>query len=217
MRTELLMQPLPCVLRELEATSEGHSGSVATARLERYGANELVAHRGPSFVSALVRQLVHPLALLLWLAAALALATHAVVLGVAIVLVIALNAAFALAQERHAEHAVAALSAYLPPHAVVLRDGRRTPVEARTIVPGDVVLVEEGDAICADAKLLSGALEVDLSAVTGESVPVVRSATADGTSTPATSCSPGPRARPGRRPRSWSRRAWPPSSAGSRG
>jgi calcium-translocating P-type ATPase len=55
-------------------------------------------------------------------------------------------------------------------------------VEARTIVPGDVVLVEEGDAVCADARLLSGAVEVDLSAVTGESVPVVRAA---GAATPA--------------------------------
>ncbi|GAB2449653.1 cation-transporting P-type ATPase [Nocardioides hungaricus] len=176
MGPELLLRPLPAVLAELTTTSEGLGAAEAAARLERYGANELVAHGGPSFLGALVRQLVHPLALLLWLAAALALGTQAVVLGVAILLVIALNAAFALVQERHAEHAVAALGAYLPPRAVVLRDGRRTAVEARAIVPGDVVVVEEGDAICADAKLIAGTVEVDLSAVTGESVPVVRSA-----------------------------------------
>ncbi len=175
----LLLQPLPTVLSGLETTPAGLSGSAAAARLAQYGPNELVAHPGPSFLTQLVRQLVHPLALLLWLAAALALVTGAVTLGVAILLVIALNAAFALVQERHAEHAVAALSSYLPPHAVVLRDGRRASVEAREIVPGDVVVVEEGDAICADAKLVSGAVEVDLSAVTGESVPVVRAAGAD--------------------------------------
>ncbi|GAA1148341.1 cation-transporting P-type ATPase [Nocardioides aquiterrae] len=171
-----LLQPLPDVLADLGVTPAGLTSDQAAERLARFGPNELTAHRGPSFLSALVRQLVHPLALLLWLAAGLALATGTVVLGVAILLVIALNAAFALAQERHAEHAVAALSAYLPPHAVVLRDGGRAGIEAREIVPGDVVLVEEGDAICADAKLLSGAVEVDLSAVTGESVPIVRSA-----------------------------------------
>lgn len=176
MSPELLLRPLPIALAELGATLDGLDSAEAAARAERFGANELVAHRGPSFLSALVRQLVHPLALLLWLAAGLALLTHAVVLGVAILLVIGLNAAFALVQERHAEHAVAALSAYLPPHAVVLRDGRRTAVPARDVVPGDVLVVEEGDAICADAKLASGAVEVDLSAVTGESVPVVRSA-----------------------------------------
>lgn len=176
MPDDLLLQPLSGVLTGLSVTTDGLSEAEAAVRLERYGANELVAHPGPSFLGALVRQLVHPLALLLWLAAGLALATHATVLGVAIVLVIALNAAFALIQERHAEHAVAALSAYLPPHAVVLRDGRRVAIDASTIVPGDVLLVEEGDAICADAKLVSGAVEVDLSAVTGEAVPVVRSA-----------------------------------------
>ena len=174
-----LLEPLPRVLADLGATPDGLTSDEAAARLARCGPNELTAHAGPSFLGALVRQLVHPLALLLWLAAGLALATGAVVLGVAILLVIALNAAFALIQERHAEHAVAALSAYLPPHAVVLRDGVRADIEARTIVPGDVVLVEEGDAICADAKLLSGAVEVDLSAVTGESVPVVRAAGPD--------------------------------------
>ena len=176
MSPELLLRPLPSVLAELGTTLDGLDSVEAAARLERFGANELVARRGPSFASALVRQLVHPLALLLWLAAGLALLTDAAVLGVAILLVIGLNAAFALVQERHAEHAVAALSAYLPPRAVVVRDGRRTAVEAREVVPGDVLVVEEGDAVCADAKVASGAVEVDLSAVTGESVPVVRSA-----------------------------------------
>ncbi|WP_395659620.1 cation-translocating P-type ATPase [Nocardioides sp.] len=181
---DLLLQPLPDVLATFDASCEGLTSAEAAARLERAGPNELVARGGPSFLAQLVRQLVHPLALLLWLAATLSLLTGAVTLAVAIVLVIALNAAFALIQERHAEHAVAALSSYLPPHSVVLRDGHRTSVEARTVVPGDVLVVEEGDAICADAKLVSGAVELDLSAVSGESVPVVRSA--DGAPSPAT-------------------------------
>jgi P-type E1-E2 ATPase len=70
------------------------------------------------------------------------------------VAVVLLNAAFAFLQERQAERAVEALGRYLPPHATVLRDGRRTVLEARLLVPGDLLIVEEGDRISADARLL---------------------------------------------------------------
>jgi magnesium-transporting ATPase (P-type) len=121
---DLLLSPLPEVLDRLDAVPDGLSEAESARRLARTGANELTAVRGASFVSDLVRQLVHPLALLLWMAAGLALATQGAALGIAILTVIALNAAFALIQERHAEHAVAALADYLPPHAVVVREGR---------------------------------------------------------------------------------------------
>lgn len=176
--TELLLQPLPEVLETLHTGPDGLTVAEAERRLSEHGPNELAVAGGPSLLGALVRQLVHPLALLLWVAAALSLATQGPTLGIAIVTVIALNAGFALLQERHAEHAVAALTAYLPPHAVVLRDGHHVSIEARQIVPGDVVVIEEGDAICADARLLSGSLELDLSAVNGESAPVPREAEA---------------------------------------
>jgi calcium-translocating P-type ATPase len=97
-------------------------------------------------------------------------------LGVAIVAVIVLNAAFAFAQERQAERAIEALTRYLPQQAHVRRDGRRQEIVASTLVPGDVLLLAEGDRISADARLLSGAVEVDLSTLTGESQPVLRSA-----------------------------------------
>ena len=100
-------------------------------------------------------------------------------LAIAILVVIALNAAFAFAQERHAERAVEALQAFLPPHARVVRDGREQDVDAATLVPGDLLVVQEGDRICADARLLEGAVEVDLSALNGESVPVLRAADLD--------------------------------------
>jgi calcium-translocating P-type ATPase len=121
-------------------------------------------------------QFVHPLALLLWLAAGLSLATGARTLAGAVLGVIVLNAVFALAQERQAERAVEALAAYLPATGRVVRDGRVREVPAAEIVPGDVLLVSEGDRICADARLLSGVVDVDMSTLTGESVPVTRSA-----------------------------------------
>jgi len=81
--------------------------------------------------------------------------------------------------------AVEALRAYLPPHAVVVRDGQEREIEARELVPGDVTVIREGERISADARVLSGRVEIDLSALTGESVPVARSeAAADTTVAP---------------------------------
>jgi E1-E2 ATPase len=97
-------------------------------------------------------------------------------LGIAFVAVIFLNAGFAFAQEMQAERAVKALAVFLPERARVRRAGSVQQIQARLLVPGDVLLIEEGDSICADARLLGGTLEVDMSTLTGESVPVTRSA-----------------------------------------
>jgi P-type E1-E2 ATPase len=81
-----------------------------------------------------------------------------VAIAVAIVVVIVINAAFAFIQEQQAERAVEALAGYLPLRAKVLRDGRQQAVDAVEVVPGDVLVIEEGDRISADARLLSGAV-----------------------------------------------------------
>lgn len=131
-----------------------------------------------------MRQFVHPLALLLWAAAALAWAAGIVPVAIAIVAIIVINAGFAFAQEAHAERAVEALARYLPAHAKVLRDGREQVIEATQLVPGDVLAIEEGDRISADARLLTGQVEVDLSTLSGESVPMLRAAELLDTSVP---------------------------------
>jgi magnesium-transporting ATPase (P-type) len=97
--------------------------------------------------------------------------------AIAILVVIVINAAFAYAQELQAERAVEALAAYLPQLARVVRDGTEQTIQAADLVPGDVLLIEEGERISADARLLEGAIEVDMSTLTGESVAVDRSAT----------------------------------------
>jgi P-type E1-E2 ATPase len=112
----------------------------------------------------------------LWLAAGLAWVAGTTVLAVAIVAVILINAVFAFLQERHAERAVEALNRYLPQHATVVRDGQQQQVDVRQLVPGDVILIAEGERISADARLIDGSLEVDLYALTGESQPVYRTA-----------------------------------------
>ncbi|HUK95144.1 MAG TPA: cation-transporting P-type ATPase [Gaiellaceae bacterium] len=171
-----LHEPADLLLRHLRTTRQGLSSREAERRLLTEGPNELARPGGRRWPGELFRQLTHPLALLLWVAALLALVAGTAVLAAAIVGVILLNAAFAFLQERQAERAVEALASYMSPHASVLRDGRRTVIEARLLVPGDLLLVAEGDRISADARLLEGAVEVDVSTLTGESVPVSRSA-----------------------------------------
>ena len=163
-------------LSEDSESPRGLTSAEAEHRIQIEGPNQLASHRGSSLPGEVVRQLTHPLALLLWLAAALAWPTSGSTLAIVIVGVIILNAAFAVLQERQAERAVEALRAYMPTTSTVIRDGRRQVVEARTLVPGDLLAVSEGDQISADARLVAGGLEVDMSALTGESMPVERSA-----------------------------------------
>ncbi|MEO3798177.1 cation-transporting P-type ATPase [Nonomuraea sp. B10E15] len=160
--------------KELGTGPGGLSGREAARRLAVYGLNQVRRGERTSLAGELTRQLVHPLALLLWAAGALAFVAGMPVLGWAILAVIAVNAAFALLQERQAERAVEALAAYLPEHATVIRDAQHRTVEAGQLVPGDLVLLEEGDKVPADARLVDGAVEVDLSMLTGESMPVER-------------------------------------------
>ncbi|CAM3150415.1 cation-transporting P-type ATPase [Saccharomonospora xinjiangensis] len=169
-------EPVTLLLRDLRSKPGGLPSREAARRLEIYGPNELRRKQRTDWPRQLIRQFTHPLALLLWLAALLAMVSSSTELAVAVVAVIVLNAVFAFTQEQQAEKAVEALSAYLPARATVLRDGTRTAVEARDLVPGDVLVVEEGDRVSADARLLDGSVEVDLSPLTGESLPAYRSA-----------------------------------------
>jgi calcium-translocating P-type ATPase len=164
------------LLRDLRSSLTGLSRREAERRLAQYGPNELRRRGGVRWPAELARQLTHPLALLLWVAAGLSFAVGNQTVGIAVLLVIFLNAAFAFVQEMQAEQAVEALARYLPQHARVLRGGAAGTIDAFQLVPGDIVLLEEGDRIAADMRLLSGAVEVDLSTLTGESVSVLRSA-----------------------------------------
>jgi calcium-translocating P-type ATPase len=164
------------LMRHLSSSRDGLSSREAARRLLQYGPNELRRRGGMQWPRELARQLTHPLALLLWLAAALSLAVGNETVAIAVLLVILLNAAFSFVQELQAERAVEALAGYMPQHALAIRDGQPISIEATDLVPGDVVLLVEGDRVPADMRLLSGAVEVDLSTLTGESVPVLRSA-----------------------------------------
>ena len=167
---------LELLLRDLRTSRDGLSQREAQRRLVQFGANLLERRHRRRWLPELGRQFTHPLALLLWAAAALAWIAGILAVAVAIVVVIAINAAFAFAQEMQAERAVEALAQYLPERARALRSGSPVDIPATDLVPGDVVVLREGERISADARLLEGALEIDLSTLTGESMPVFRSA-----------------------------------------
>jgi magnesium-transporting ATPase (P-type) len=159
----------------LRTARDGLSTEEAAARLQTAGRNELPKRRGPSLPRQLLDQMVHFFALMLWAAAALAFVGRMPQLGVAIVVVIVVNGGFSFAQEYRAERAVQALAALLPETAVVRRAHRRIVIPAAELVPGDIVLLKEGDRISADARVIrSSELRVDMSTLTGESEPLPR-------------------------------------------
>jgi calcium-translocating P-type ATPase len=164
------------LLADLRTQAGGLDDREAARRLQQFGPNAIRRDAGRRWWRSVLDQLTHPLALLLWLAAGLSLITGVVTLAAAIVVVIVLNAAFAFAQERQAEHATEALRDLLPPRARVRRGGVLEEIDATALVPGDLLLLAEGDRLSADARLIAGAVEVDMSPLTGESQPVTRSA-----------------------------------------
>jgi calcium-translocating P-type ATPase len=169
-------EPLTELFRDLRTSPRGLAGREASRRTVVHGANELARRAGRRWPGELLKQFTQPLAILLAVAAGLAWAGGTPALAVAVVAVILLNAGFAFVQEMQAEHAVDALAAFLPATAQVIRDGARAEIPARELVPGDVLVIAEGDRVSADARLIDGAITVDLSALTGESVPAARDA-----------------------------------------
>jgi magnesium-transporting ATPase (P-type) len=137
------------------------------------GPNVLAEPKRRSHVRQFGANLVHLFALLLWLGALLALVGGMPALSAAIVVVIVVNAIFAFVQEYRAERASDALKRVLPRTARVRRDGELREIPAEALVPGDVVLLEPGDRVSADAEVVSRHdLRVDNSTLTGESRPV---------------------------------------------
>jgi magnesium-transporting ATPase (P-type) len=164
------------VYESLSTSAQGLSEAETAVRIKHYGFNELPEPARRSLLLRFTDQLTHFMALLLWVAGTLAFISGTPELGWAIWAVIWINAGFSFWQEFQAEQALAALNKMLPAQAKVYRDGTLCEIPVREMVPGDVMELEEGDGISADARLVSAqSLYVDVSVLTGESLPVARS------------------------------------------
>jgi sodium/potassium-transporting ATPase subunit alpha len=157
--------------------TKGLTQEEASARLARYGPNLLRrGYRIPWYLK-LVRNLFSFFAALLWMAALLCFVpgVDLPLLGYAILTVIVINGLFAFFQEHKSDRALEMLQQLIALRCRVIRDGESNEVEARELVPGDVIVLEEGDLVPADARLLEAfEVEVDNSSLSGESTPARR-------------------------------------------
>ena len=167
------------VARRLDGGSGGLSSAEAARRLAALGPNRLPGGQGKSALRRLLGQFDNLLIYVLLAAAAVSLGLgHAVDAAVILAVVVA-NAAIGFIQEGRAESALDAIRGMLAPKASVLRDGRRVTIDAQAIVPGDLVLVEAGDRVAADLRLVRGRnLQIQEAALTGESLPAEKSSAA---------------------------------------
>jgi Ca2+-transporting ATPase len=151
----------------------------AQDRLGKIGANELREKPRPGFLALLWAQFNNYLVIILIAAALIALALGEWVDSIAIMVIVILNAVVGVIQESKAEQALAALKKMSAPNAQVIRDGIETTIPGRELVPGDIVLLEAGNYVPADMRLVASVnLKVEEASLTGESVPVEKKAAA---------------------------------------
>jgi sodium/potassium-transporting ATPase subunit alpha len=167
---------------ELDTTEKGLTDGEAKKRLLDFGENVLSERKKIPLIFQFASHLANWFAILLWIAGGLSILasrlsgdTSMANLGYAIITVIFINAVFTFWQEYRAEKASEALRKIMPYQATVIRDDRQIQLPAKNIVPGDIVVVGEGDRVPADARIIqASSLEVDNSLLTGESEPQMR-------------------------------------------
>ena len=173
------MQSSEEVLQQLGVTAEGLSSQEAKTRQETYGPNKLKEAPKPTLLQRFLAQLKDPMLIILMIAAGVSALTGMlsgenewaeVIIIIAVVL---LNAILGVIQESKAEAAIEALQTMTAATCKVLRDGKLTVLPSDQLVPGDVVILEAGDAVPADGRIIENAsLKIEEAALTGESVPV---------------------------------------------
>jgi calcium-translocating P-type ATPase len=171
-------------LASLNSSPQGLSTDEARRRLQEFGPNHVEEMRHEHPLLRFLKGLTHFFALILWVAAALAFFAEwsapgegMAKVGYAIVVVIVVSAVFSFWQEYRAEQTLAALRQLLPQEATVVREGKAAQLPIEQLVPGDIVLLEQGDHISADCRLIEAfGVRVDNAIITGESLPQVRQA-----------------------------------------
>ena len=170
------------VFADIGSSANGLTSTEAQTRLEKNGKNKLAEAKKPSVIKKFFAELADPMIIILLIAAAVSGVTAALqnesFTDVFIILaVVLINAVLGVVQESKAEKAIEALQKITAATSKVLRDGRPVTVKSEDLVVGDVVLLEAGDAVPADCRLIEAAsLKAEDSALTGESVPVTKCA-----------------------------------------
>ena len=163
------------LFKELDSSILGLTKDEASSRLGTQGFNEISKAKKSSNLSKILSNFTHTLAILLWIASILSFIGGMPQLGWAIIAVIIINALFSFWQEFKAEQATESLEKMLPSYAKVIRGGRREEILSRELVIGDLIYLEEGDKVPADARLIEAYNMRTINAeLTGESEPVRR-------------------------------------------
>ncbi|MBP6655013.1 MAG: HAD-IC family P-type ATPase, partial [Propionivibrio sp.] len=176
--------PLAEAFKSLGTSELGLTPAEAARRLGEYGPNHIAEIGVEAPWRCFLREFTHFFAVILWIAAGLAFyaesRTHGEgmwQLGVAIIAVILINGCFSYWQEYRAERAIDALRKLLPQSVKVVRDGQLMTLPGEELVPGDLILLEAGDNVPADCRLIfANGIRVNASTITGESLPKARSA-----------------------------------------
>lgn len=166
------------VLTQLATSAQGLSQQEATTRLDRYGPNRLPEPRTRGPLLRFLYQFHNVLIYVLMIAGVVTAALEHWVDASVIFGVVLLNALIGFVQEGKAENALRAIRHMLSPHAMVVRDGRRTSISAEQLVPGDIVALQSGDKVPADLRLMQvKGLQIQESLLTGESMAVGKNTT----------------------------------------
>jgi len=161
------------VFKKLDSGEPGLTDDEVKRRLEEYGRNEIKKKGGRTPIRILLEQFSNMLIIILILAAVFSLYVGKVVDGSLIIAIVLLNGIFGFAQDYKAERSIEDLRKLSSPKSIVIRDGKEIEIPSEVLVPGDVMVLEEGDSVSADAIILWGKdLKVDESSMTGESTGV---------------------------------------------
>lgn len=168
--------PIETVLKELKTSEAGLSSTEAKKRLKQYGSNEIKKSAGTPWYLIFLSQFTNIMVLILLAALIISVVANEVLDASAIGVIIAINAFVGFIQEYKAEKAIEALRRMTAPFALVRRDGELIKIDARELVPGDIVILEEGSQVPADLRLLEVAqLHCIEASLTGESLSVEKS------------------------------------------
>jgi len=172
-------EEIETVLKSQESSKNGLDQSQAQIRLEKFGKNKLDEGKKKSVFVKFLEQLKDPMIIVLLVAAVISGLASELVDSIIIMVVVVLNSILGVVQEGKAEKAIEALQKMSSPYSKVRRNGQVMQIKSEEIVPGDIVLLEAGDSVPADMRIIeASSLKIEEASLTGESVPIEKTALA---------------------------------------